>query len=166
MAGALVVLPTLASLAGCSSAPASLDAHKRLIASIADRVIPATQTPGAIDAGVPEYISNVFTDFFTSEQQDEFVEGLADLASSLGGSGGDFTALSSEDQDRALTEIDQGDYDAPGRAQWQQIRDLSIFGFYTSEAATQELAFEEIPGRYDACVPLAEIGSAWLDRGV
>ena len=48
----------------------------------------------------------------------------------------------------------------------QQLRDLVIFGFYTSEAATSELSYEELPGRYDGCVPMAEIGRAWLDRGV
>ncbi|MBV7260340.1 gluconate 2-dehydrogenase subunit 3 family protein [Erythrobacter crassostreae] len=166
VAGAVIVLPALGSLAGCSSAPASLDPHKQMIASIVERIMPATDTPGAIDAGVPDYIANVFADFFTAEQQNEFVVGLDDLASSLSASGSDFASMSAEEQDRALTAVDQGDYGAAGRAQWQQLRDLTIFGFYTSEEATQELAFEEIPGRYDGCASLSEVGSAWLNRGV
>ncbi|MEL7444641.1 MAG: gluconate 2-dehydrogenase subunit 3 family protein [Pseudomonadota bacterium] len=166
IAGAAIMLPAMGGLAGCSSAPPALDTHTGLLSALADRIIPETDTPGAIAAGVPQYISDVFTDFFTEEQQQEFVDGLADLSASLAEeSGGDFTTVDAERQDEALTGFLAKD-GMPGQALWQQVRDITIFGYYTSEVATQELSFEEVPGRYDACLPLAEIGSAWLDRGV
>ena len=56
--------------------------------------------------------------------------------------------------------------DASAKAHFSQIRDMVIFGYYTSEVASEELAYEEYPGRFDGCVPLSEIGAAWLDRGV
>ncbi len=166
IAGAAIVLPSMAGLAGCSSAPASLDTHKDMIAALADRIIPATDTPGASAAGVPQYIADVFADFFTDDQQSEFAAGLDGLASTLDElGGGDFAALSPDKQDAALTKF-VDDQDAAGQFEWQQIRDMTIFGYYTSEIATQELSFEEVPGRYEACIPLAEVDRAWLNRGV
>jgi hypothetical protein len=53
-----------------------------------------------------------------------------------------------------------------GHETWRSLREITIFGYYTSEAATKELNFEELPGRYNGCVPMEEVGRAWLDRGV
>jgi hypothetical protein len=42
------------------------------------------------------------------------------------------------------------------------MKELTLVGYYTSEpGATQELRHEPVPGRYQACVPLSEIGRAW-----
>ena len=39
---------------------------------------------------------------------------------------------------------------------------MTVAGYYTSEVgATQELRWLAAPGRYDADVPLAEVGRAW-----
>jgi hypothetical protein len=42
------------------------------------------------------------------------------------------------------------------------MKELTLVGYYTSEpGATQELRHEKVPGRYQGCVPLSEIGRAW-----
>lgn len=167
LAGAVVVLPGMASLAGCAAAPATLEPHRALVAAIADAVIPATDTPGALIAGVPDYVAAVFEQHLTADQQREFVDGLAAIDASaqklLGTSLADAGA---DDRAAALSALASSDEAAPAKAAWRQLRDLVIFGFYTSETATQELPYEELPGRYSGCVPLAEIGGAWLERGV
>ncbi|MDY7098085.1 MAG: gluconate 2-dehydrogenase subunit 3 family protein [Pseudomonadota bacterium] len=160
IAGAAVALPSMLSLGACSATPATLEGRMELISAIADRIIPATDTPGAIAANVPQYIAAVFEQHFTDEQRSEFVAGLG----VLGDEG--IAGASPEQQDTILTRFDTGDGPDAGKAAFQQLRDMTIFGFYTSEVAPQELAYEEIPSRYDGCVPLAEIGSAWLERGV
>ena len=167
IAGASIALPGLTSLAGCSSAPPTLQAHTELLTAIVDRIIPKTDTPGAVDAGVPQYIAEVFAQFFTQDQQSAFVDGLVDLdAAAQSELGQAFTSASAIQQDAALTAIDTASTNALGKAAWTQLRDMVIFGFYTSEAATQELSYEELPGRYNGCVPLSQVGNAWLERGV
>jgi len=160
VAGAAIVLPSLASLAGCSSAPPALTPHLDLISAISDRIIPATDTGGALVAKVPEYIAAVFDQHFTEDQQREFVDGLSAFTDA------GFAKASAEQRDEILSSFDSAEASDTGTATFQQLRDMTIFGFYTSEVATEELAYEEIPGGYDGCVPLAEIGSAWLERGV
>lgn len=45
---------------------------------------------------------------------------------------------------------------------WRTMKELTLVGYYTSEAgATQELRYAAVPGRYEGCVPLAQVGRAW-----
>ncbi len=42
------------------------------------------------------------------------------------------------------------------------LKELTLAGYYTSEiGATQELQWNSAPGRYDADVPLADVGRTW-----
>lgn len=155
IAGAAMVLPPLVSLGGCTATPATLVDKMDLISTIADRIIPATDTGGALVAKVPEYIAAVYEQHFTEDQQADFTKGLSTISDRLSDAG------SPDDIDTVLTALDAEDDPT-----WRSLRELTIFGYYTSETATEELAYEEIPGRYDGCIPLSDVGSAWLARGV
>jgi hypothetical protein len=155
IAGAAIVLPPLVSLGGCTSAPATLADKMELISTISDRIIPATDTGGALVAKVPEYIAAVYEQHFTEEQQADFTAGLSAISDRLSDAG------TPEEIDTVLAALDEDD-----DATWRSLREMTIFGYYTSETATEELAYEELPGRYDGCVPLEDVGSAWLARGV
>jgi hypothetical protein len=42
------------------------------------------------------------------------------------------------------------------------MKELTLVGYYTSEiGATRELHHAPVPGRYDGCVPLAQVGRTW-----
>jgi hypothetical protein len=42
------------------------------------------------------------------------------------------------------------------------LKEWTLAGYYTSEAgATQELRWLAVPGRFDADIPLDEVGRAW-----
>lgn len=155
IAGAVMVLPPLVSLGGCTSTPATLIDHIDLVSAISDRIIPATDTGGALAAKVPEYIAAVYEQHFTEEQQADFTAGLSVISDRLSDAG------TPDDIDTVLAALDAEDDPT-----WRSLRELTIFGYYTSETATEELAYEEIPGRYDGCIPLSDVGSAWLARGV
>lgn len=167
IAGTAVTLPLIGSLAGCNAAPASLANFMPLIRRIADRIIPETETPGAIAADVPGYVAAVFDAHFTAQQQSDFsagLEAIADFAHTQGLA--ELETLETDELDAVLTKLASGEAEGAAPTAWQQLRDMVIFGFYTSEEATQELSYEQIPGRYEACVPFSEVGRAWLDRGV
>lgn len=167
LAGASIALPGLFSLGGCAQAPASLAPMMPMIGAIADKVIPVTDTPGALAAGVPDYVAGVFAAHFTAEQQQEFVAGLSAIDAMAGENGStSFAEASPEAQDAVLAQLGQSGDDSEGGAVWKQLRDMVIFGFYTSESATAEMPYEALPGRYIGCLPLEEVGGAWLERGV
>ena len=50
-----------------------------MVAVIADRIIPATDTPGARDVGVHEFIDAMLADYYDADDRKRFAEGLAAL---------------------------------------------------------------------------------------
>jgi hypothetical protein len=45
---------------------------------------------------------------------------------------------------------------------FRTFKELTLVGYYTSEiGATRELHHAPVPGRYDGCVPLAQVGRTW-----
>lgn len=104
-----------------------------VISRVADLIIPATDTPGAVAAGVPAYIDMVVR---TNEQhQAIFRAGLAYLSSQ---SDGDFIALSEARQIALLTPlsnaVDQGDLKGPGEKFFRAMKSMTADGYYTSKA--------------------------------
>src|SRR5688572_13917084 len=54
-------------------------AQDELVATVADLIIPATDTPGARDAGVNIFIDGMLTVVYTEAERERFLAGLADL---------------------------------------------------------------------------------------
>ncbi|MEO8560536.1 MAG: gluconate 2-dehydrogenase subunit 3 family protein [bacterium] len=50
-----------------------------LVSTLAEHIIPRTNTPGARDAGVERFIDAILTDYYAAEERQRFVTGLADM---------------------------------------------------------------------------------------
>jgi hypothetical protein len=163
-------LPAIATaLAACTPEQLTLSSeYSELIIKVSDLVIPQTDTPGALAAGVPDYVRAVVGAFMTDTEQAEFKAGLAEfdsLAHALKAES--FLAAKPDQQVDILKTLDaRATSNEDKQGSWNRLRDMIIFGYYTSEAATQELRFEEIPGRYVGDASFQEGGRAWLSRGV
>ena len=103
------------------------------VEAMAARIIPADQTPGAKEAGVPAYLDE------TVQQDPQLHElyrrGLAPFIAS------GFADLSPSDQDAALKRLCEA-----GGAFWMSIRGLTIDGYYTSEIGLAELGYSGSTG--------------------
>ena len=53
--------------------------RKSLLADLADTIIPATDTPGAKEAGAVEYMLQILNECTNTQTLNRFVEGLRDL---------------------------------------------------------------------------------------
>ena len=111
------------------------------ISKLAELIIPRTDTPGAIDAGVPHWIDRQVA--AEPELQEKFKQGLAYLteqAHALNGPA--FTALT-ESQQTAILQTLSTDVDTANSSFFQTIKDLTIDGYYSSEPGlVQELTFK------------------------
>ncbi len=173
---ALAALPTMAAaLSACSpQARQEISPYSDVIANLSDRIIPETDTPGAVTAGVPGYVEAVVASFLSDAERADFVAGLEALDGLAHAQGAtSFVTADAEIQANILQTLDDRvDVEEleiarmSALATWRSLRRMVIFGYYTSETATQELAYEEIPGRYVGCIPFDQVGRAWLDRGV
>lgn len=161
-------------LQGCKATPELTYAPQfftedqaRLVAEVAEIIIPKTDTPGAKDAGVPGFMDIMLKDCYKKEDQDRFIAGLAAFEEEAKKAYGDsFIYCKPEQQvelvtkahSAALTEAKENK-DAK-RPFILMAKELTLLGFFTSEpGATQVLQYVAVPGSYKGCIPLAEAGN-------
>ena len=132
--------------------------QRSLLAAISERIIPTTDTPGAIAAGVPQFIEMMIADWYETTDRNDFlsglgvVEGYARVHFETG-----FTQLAPEEQDQVLTLAQQGRIAEVGGF-FGHCRQLVILGYYTSEiGCKQERVYVPVPGHYDGQYPYAEV---------
>ena len=150
--------------------PTALTADQaKLLDVVAELIIPATDTPGAREAGVPQFIDRAVGDYYDKSQVDQLLGGLARMDADARAAHGDiFVALPPERQFALLAGYDQEAGIAQGQGQshfFPALEDMVTVGYFTSEpGATLALKYEPVPGAYHGCVPLSEIGRAWATR--
>jgi hypothetical protein len=139
--------------------PVLTEAQLRLTAAIAERIIPATDTPGAQEARVAEFIDLLLADWYDDAGRARFLDGLVQIdARSRRANGKPFIELTESQQTALLDELDaevqalRGARVPVDNHFFQQMKWLTIHGYYTSEVgALQELHWVAIPGGYDPC---------------
>ncbi|PWJ58424.1 gluconate 2-dehydrogenase subunit 3-like protein [Dyadobacter jejuensis] len=139
-----------------------------LIASVAELIIPETDTPGATAAGVPEFIVMMLQDCYHQPEQESFKQGLDRLRAE------NFLAMKEPQQISLLQRIEQetmqemkkrnvkqtkmGDNEdreqidkkAVGLPFWRLIKELTLLGYFTSEQGlTTAFDYVPIPGRFE-----------------
>lgn len=139
------------------------DRERALVAALAERLLPRTDTPGAIDAGVPAFIERMVNAYFTDRERQTFLAGLPQVdALSRSRGGDDFVRLRPEQQDAVLAALAEA---AVGRGVtfYSLVREATIVGYFTSELVGKTvLHYDPVPGRFDACIPISEVGNvAW-----
>lgn len=149
-----------------------------LIEELTEIIIPRTETPGAKDVGVPMFIDKMLKDVYSKEDQERFVKNLTAFDEDARKTYGDnFAALGQDDKhthfkkhhDETFKNMAGGFSAAWWNAGGQtskpfmvEIKELTLLGFFTSEpGATQVLQYNQVPGPYKGCVPLAEVGKQW-----
>ena len=132
-----------------------------LLEQIADTMIPPSDTPGALDAGVPEFVRQMLAEWGSHETHAQIL-GVLDAIEKQAWNrfGAPFLALPAERRLDVMRTVDAESLarqdPAYGKFKW-----LVLVGYYQSEAgATQELRYELVPGAWRSCLPLAEVGRA------
>lgn len=126
-------------------------AQAELVGTLADLIIPRTDTPGATDVGVTGFVDHLLAAWYHDDERTEFLAGLADIDRRAGGK---FTALSPADQAKLVESIDGADGKAgTAESEFKRLKSLTIYGYFTSERVVKEVTKEPIiPGRFDGCV--------------
>lgn len=128
-----------------------------LVTFLADTIIPRTDTPGAIDAGVPAYMDHLYLTWASPKTQGEHRAHLAMIAGRLKSASGAQKLKTLEALDAAAF---SREWDALGG--YRAVKSLIASVYYVSEpGATQELQYEPVPGRWLPSAPIAEIGRTW-----
>ena len=141
------------------------DPQREAITAFSDLIIPTTDTPGAVEAGVVEYIELMVSEWHNAEERARFMRGLAHLDEHAESTTGVRFAHAGEARQTAILKgmeaegrsLIDADPDAP-ESFFHQARGLVLHGYYTSEIGMkEELLFVGLPGRYDGYAPLTQI---------
>jgi len=132
-----------------------------LLEQVTEVMIPATDTPGAIGAGVPDFMRQMLAEWGSPETCAAFIGLLETIDKhSWARYGAAFLTLTGERRLELLQAIDEQSI-ARQEPVYGKFKYLVLLGYYQSEVgATQELRYELVPGAWRACLPLSEIGRA------
>ncbi|NDU97977.1 gluconate 2-dehydrogenase subunit 3 family protein [Spirosoma terrae] len=199
LAGVTMSLPALADTLEASATRRALTGkplfftadQDATVAELADTIIPTTTTPGAKAAKVNEVIDILLKDCYKPDDQQRFVEGLAQTNKlSQDAYGKAFVQLDPAQRieivkkleadakaqlakmaaAKAATKVEnsQADLQMPTDAKkvytpfYTILKDLTLTGYFTSEiGCTQALEYVPVPGRYEGCITLKPGQKAW-----
>lgn len=184
---AILGVPLYKIVGPTDAANVATDRQRSLIAEACQIVIPRTDTPGAGDLRVGDFVILALAHGLAGTGDTRPGGGPPTASSGLAGAdfrgskldylnwleqtldreaAGDWMASSAERRLEILTALDSAAFPAgppqPQPSPWQPIKTLILTGYYTSEVgASQELSYELVPGRFDADIPLTPEMRAW-----
>lgn len=168
---ALTLIQQASAQVAQSTALRTLDPHQNAtVTTIAELIIPATDTPGAREARVNEFIDLLLTEWFDPAETKEFLAGLANVDTcSQEKFSAAFVDCTPTQQAEVLKQLDAAamDFAAEQKQAMQahaapppmnffyQLKKLTLAGYYTSEIGfSQELGRTIIPPSHAGCAPL------------
>lgn len=170
--GGVVFAPNiLGVLNGCTATPGDWTPtlfssnQARIVTALADVILPADDTPAASELGVPEFIETMVNEVYSEAQKREFIEGLDRFST-------DYRAeiqaeyFDGNDTDKYDFTYHQNrlavEEDPASNPFILTFKELTLLGYFTTEVGASEvLRYEPVPGVYDGCIPLEDVGKTW-----
>ncbi|QZP07672.1 gluconate 2-dehydrogenase subunit 3 family protein [Caenibius sp. WL] len=171
LAGASVALSACDALTGPTSTASKLTGEQlKLATAIADTIIPQTDTPGAVMAGVPKALDALYSDWASADRRKELAAAM-EAIDRLGGTNG-FASLPAEKRNALLARHDAAALKPAPQKQapsggifsfgppvtdpgYAKLKELIVVLFYLSESAlTNDLEWEHDPGAWKPSVPI------------
>jgi gluconate 2-dehydrogenase gamma chain len=130
-----------------------------IMSAATDRILPRTDTPGAIDVGVPAFLDRYYGEFMSAEERQLLVSSLDDIeAAARSAHNASFATLTTAQQDSVLRAVAKAQ---EGRtpSSFGLLRSTTVLGYFTSEQVGKEvLNYVPVPGAYEGCVPIDQVG--------
>jgi hypothetical protein len=149
------------------------EGQQRLIADVAETIIPKTNTPGAKDLNLPAFVLKMIDDCYDKKGQEAFVVGLKAFTGMVKTKyGKDFGDLDAKQRETILTDIEKSAIALNGRKSqapkpsgpdpitgfYWDVKRQTIFGYTTSQYfMTKQIVYELVPGRYIVHYPVKKL---------
>jgi gluconate 2-dehydrogenase gamma chain len=134
-------------------------AQAAVLSAAAERILPRTDTPGAIDAGVPAFIDFLYGEAMTDAERQLLTAALDAIeAAAKSAHGASFATLTAAQQDAVLRGVATAQQGTTPSS-FGLLRSATILGYFTSEQVGKNvLNYDPVPGAYDGCVPIDQVG--------
>ena len=138
-------------------------AEMALLREMADAMIPRTDTPGAVDAGVTEFIDRLMVDWAGEGARAQLRRAIGDYGAAAGSRGNAPAARM-----KAMVDLDRRSFAAPasdaGAEAYRWLKQLVFLAYRTSEAAFT--SYVPNPGRYRGNLGRAEYDALVAEQSV
>jgi hypothetical protein len=131
--------------------------QRALVADLSETIIPKTDTPGALDAGVPQWVELIVQDCLEAGDQKIITDGLVEVEKrSNERFTKPFAKLATSERIELLTALEQESKKAgTTKAFIRQFKDLVKFTYVNSEVGgTQALEWILVPARWEPAMEL------------
>jgi hypothetical protein len=158
---ALALLSAVAGAPALAAAARPPARQRALMREVSQLVIPRTETPGAGDVGVGDFVILALAHGHGAPGDIDWLQGELDRRA-----GGPWLGNPARVRAMTLAALDTDAYPAQHGAgaptPWHAIKGLILTGYYTTQAgATRELRYEFTPGRFDPDLPLKPGDVGW-----
>ncbi len=136
-------------------------AQMQNLRAVCQTIIPATDTLGAGDVGVHDFIDNQLVNCYSTQQQNQFLKTLNSISSLASV---EFSVLAQEKQHELLSKVEDGTIGSElfSSNDFRFIKWLTVFGYFTSEeGASKVLKYLPFPGDFKGSVPYESVGKAF-----
>lgn len=148
-----------------------------LISELSEIIIPKTDTPGAKEAGVQDYIISVMSKCCDQRQQRVFYSGLDDVEDfTRTRFGKTFLECDSSLKHNIVEHFSHSIFESSafmlkiknkfvGKSFFFTLRELTVEGYCTSYlGATKALSYDPVPGAYQPCIFLSSHQKSWATK--
>lgn len=183
LAGAAVAIPTMVSLVqACKNEPRLAwkpefftKDEAATISMLVEMILPRTDTPGALDVNVDVFLDKVISKTFDLEEQQNMRNEIASFNLRCKEKfGAIFTHLDEpkriavlKAEEKSSGKLNHGIWGVTIGHQepigfYRSIKSMTIWAYVTSEEIGENvLSYDSIPGNYEPCKPLSEVGNRW-----
>ncbi len=142
--------------------------QRSLLSEVAEQIIPKTDTPGAIEAGVPAFVEMMLRDCYKAPEQESFLAGVAQLQQQNFLSKSDAQKVDMLRQLEADTKEQMKAYQVKqtkmgdnedkevmktqlkGLPFWRLMKELTLLGYFTSEKGLNaNFEYVPVPGKFE-----------------
>lgn len=138
--------------------------HETLMASITETLLPTSDTPGAKELKLHEFVLRMMDDCYSPEEQKEFQAGLEQFNSFADKtSDKSFLDMTPEERKSFLIQLEKKNEDEASVKDdeksvlqfYSRTKGLAIRGYMNSEPVMTNLTYYKmVPGRFDGCVEI------------
>jgi hypothetical protein len=128
-------------LAGYQGAQGLTPGQRALVSAIADTIIPRSDTPGASDVGVPDWVNLIVAEYYPDDVRTPFVQGLDAIDAQVRTSRGQpFAALDAAAQAQVVATLDNpADRRTLEARAYSRLKGLVVYGYFTSERVQRDV---------------------------
>ena len=163
----------LDSAAATTPATTLTPERARAMEALADIIIPETDTPGAAEAGVTEFVTALVDGWLEDDDRDRFLAGLDTVDHAARERfGADFADCTEAQRTQLVGEFDaeltrmRQDPDArASRYFFHDVKRFTITAYFTSEAGLDALGYRVTFRTFEGCAPLTPAETGPSPRG-